>query len=828
MSKKIYSIKGSSGVNLREGDKDTAQIGYVKNMLPENGINKKRRGWETICQITSEDFLPLKINGIFKYNGEIIVHAGHKLYKCSKDFSQREEIALGDGVFLKNEKSSAAVCKGSLWLCAGGLFVYDGDSVKRAYEIEGAYTPATTVGGSSVRQGGVGVERDSANLLTRKRINSFSVDKTDKGEHFFICDSPIDLDKPISITVTFRVRRVVDANEGYVSSYIGYNSARDEVNTVVTGKYYSSCPRENTMLKLQGTFKDPLGNPITPEFEGGSLVDYNELGWPILIKDQREIFIMFNPTTPKQNTDNIIVEYTTTEQDTEDLVNSFTYIAEATADNGNSVLVLCDGKSSLYYTDVAGRNLYLPYKNCITLGNDKDKITAVCHMLDNYIGVYKEQSFYRLRILSDSQEKYQVVATNDRQGSINFFSACSLEGDNICFNQKGVFGTNEPSEAYERLTVLYPRSGRIEKLISSYTQEELKDAFSLVHDGKYYLFIGSLVYVASSEHKVYLSEEHFEYEWWILDNCPISYAASIDKEMYMGREDGHITVFTRGYCDTLITELNAKSYHYLFNDLDEYTGAVFDDSLKIKDGDMLYLGKHSVFHSPVRYVSQENRLYIDKEYLLSGGTELCLYDKMRVKLFDRANAYWGSGEISDIDTEYGSLFCDGVLCTDDTELFMYIEKDGITPYSLKDEGEYFTLDYMGRRAKLLGFTIDKVQIRHKSPVVAELKTNRLYLDKRGEKKTLHGIVIYTTDDTVGNVEIGYETFNGSNRKTVTVGTGANFEMLDFSTLAFNDSYHGKRVSFFERGFEYVVVRLTSGSEQGFGVPEIGLIYTPQR
>ena len=40
---------------------------YMKNMLPCDGLNKKRRGWREIYSLRDENDAPLRINGIFEY-----------------------------------------------------------------------------------------------------------------------------------------------------------------------------------------------------------------------------------------------------------------------------------------------------------------------------------------------------------------------------------------------------------------------------------------------------------------------------------------------------------------------------------------------------------------------------------------------------------------------------------------------------------------------------------------------------------------------------------------------------------------------------------------
>ena len=101
--------------------------------------------------------------------------------------------------------------------------------------------------------------------------------------------------------------------------------------------------------------------------------------------------------------------------------------------------------------------------------------------------------------------------------------------------------------------------------------------------------------------------------------------------------------------------------------------------------------------------------------------------------------------------------------------------------------------------------------------------------KEGEwKKTLFAITLYPTSDTATAVKVGYETFESSDLKEVNIGKYSAFDEMSLSTLDFGKMYKGVRVGFFERGFDYIVIKMISSEASPFGVSRIDLTYSKER
>ena len=93
MKRKAYTFE-----NPKESEFSKEGIGYVRNMLCTEGINKKRNGWHSIGELRDKECRPLKINGIFEYceneKSILVVHAGNSFYECGYDFSIITEIPV--------------------------------------------------------------------------------------------------------------------------------------------------------------------------------------------------------------------------------------------------------------------------------------------------------------------------------------------------------------------------------------------------------------------------------------------------------------------------------------------------------------------------------------------------------------------------------------------------------------------------------------------------------------------------------------------------------------------------------------------------------------
>lgn len=133
---------------------DTSHSPDCPNMIRDvPGKVRKRMGWAVKETYTG------KINGCYKLNGDVLIHAGTKLYKAGVEVYTGMADARGKSWEL-NEK---------LYIADGlALLVYDGSTVKKAQDI--AYVPTKTI--ARAPNGG-GTSYEALNLLQPKFTETF-------------------------------------------------------------------------------------------------------------------------------------------------------------------------------------------------------------------------------------------------------------------------------------------------------------------------------------------------------------------------------------------------------------------------------------------------------------------------------------------------------------------------------------------------------------------------------------------------------------------------------------------------------------------------------
>jgi hypothetical protein len=114
MSIKIKELTLGKGITA-DAD-DMIRLAECKNLILENGALRKRGGIFAPLRLQDEAHKPKRINGIFGYGNEILVHAGQDLYACTRDLSIKKRL----DVKLADEKTSGFVADSMLYIVGGG------------------------------------------------------------------------------------------------------------------------------------------------------------------------------------------------------------------------------------------------------------------------------------------------------------------------------------------------------------------------------------------------------------------------------------------------------------------------------------------------------------------------------------------------------------------------------------------------------------------------------------------------------------------------------------------------------------------------------------
>ena len=598
----IYTTKTNKGIML-EGD-STEKLSYAKNMIRKNGLARKRNGWRVLYNFRDSNFNPYKINGIYEYEGRnkscIIVHAGNGIYECSYNMESVKRIPLEKNVQLKDQRSEGFMYAGVLWLCGmGQLLIYDGESVKLVHESPLAYVPTTAVGITDKQFGAEYTVPESPNLITGQRINKLRGVKNSVGYHSFLLDTKAQYGKPFSVRAAIRVRMSEDIEDDLTSSYVGYDSDGQEINTVVYIDFHTDSLGQD-VISASGA-KDSNGREVTVE----------NVSFTCRVVNGNELSFSFEVPAHEMNADNITVTFYEDRLANEEL-NRIEAMAQ-TVKGSQSVMAFSCGTSNLFFIMERGGLLYFPREDVIAVGDNMEKICGLLPMTQGSLAVYKDNSFYVLKL---TDKGYELFLGSRIQGSVNPFIPKRFAADCLMLNADGIYGVKD-SESKEHVYTYMKNRGRdIQREIEGFSLETLKKACACVHKEAYYLFIGGKAYVAQPS----INDSKNEYDWWIFDNCSARVSASINGNLYMGREKGEVAIFDQEYKDRQNYVLTERERDFVFHQ-GEITKASFNYAVKVGTGTKISLDSHYSKWSDCYFDHDTNQIHIPQEYCYDESKE---------------------------------------------------------------------------------------------------------------------------------------------------------------------------------------------------------------
>lgn len=830
MAKKYkYTYKEIGGTSQNEKN----GISYVKNMINEGSINVKRRGHINVAKITDIDLKPLKINGIYSYsqieNGEgqeyKIVHAKNKLFKCKNDFSSYEEIESSS--LINDSKSQALPVGNSLFIVGcGELLLYDGVELKSAYGDKKAYIPTTAFGITDITQPDKRVVGEEQNLLTPRRINRLR--GTQKAPSVFLLDSNVRYGTKLILEV--KIRTVTSSQEEEyqnATSYIGIDKDGNEVSTIATIRYEVSSVSDGSSFFVTEPIKDIDGNEISIK-RGDKTYLYNQLPFGVSIKNHKEVHLSFETTPPFEDEDNITVEYESTNEDTGDKLSNATHLALSNSDNGKAIFVACFGDNKLYFSDKDKGIYHMPQGNEISLGSESEPITAVIRLSDNMIGVFKKNSFYRVRFTSSNENGYEVFFSTDQVGAINQGSACVVNNECLVFNERGIYSASDYRSGENAFSLLKECSPDIRAYLSHHTKEEIKNALAISVDKKHYLFIGENVYITDTDSRVRKSTaSNYSYELWVWDFMTVTSVYADGDDIYFGLENGEIRKFSDKYYDTDLVYYKTDENSLLLKQEENATGFVLGG---------LYEGRGKM----IKITLSDHEVLITREAEYKNG-ELCLadgflykdgtpkiYDGMTITLYDKYGTQISSGTVASTNIVNRSVTIDHPL-TEGEVYVAYLKEDDSFEYDIESTTSCKYLLRNGERITIRTQEPLTLTQHRRENVVCEYKTIPLCFDKPTTKKTLKNVYLKIPKWSKGKINLELETKRGKLKREINLGNPIDFDSLDFDSISFNSELDIiVRVKAFMRGFEYLTLKITSSDGKQFGLDTIYFEYTEEK
>lgn len=809
--RKTFNLDKLRGIDLREiGDKGS--LSYMSNLLTSDGVNKKRKGWRVLYDFKSPTFEEQRINGIHHFVGEdshIVVHAGAELFKCDYGLKEIEKIPLDEGVQIGTRQSLGVMFGGVLWLSGmGALLCYDGKTVKKAHGARLAYVPTTTVGIGDAEKGVSPQENEGESLLTAVRKNTLRGLKNDTGSHKFFLDAPARYGYPFKLSASFRVKTSAQGENDYTTRYIGtLNGA--EISTVVTVKMETDS-LTNEEWTAEAVALDEWGREIT----------VNGLHLSCKVSNGRELTLGFDALAYEADKDNITVEFYEDKSLSYEL-DGVGAMCESVLKNGESQLILACG-GMLYRLRTVDGQIYASSRDAIFVGQENEEITAVSPMSDGYVAVYKKNRFFRLRLEEGDVSGWRIFSSSEGVGCVSPRAVSRLSYDTLAFGGNGIFGIGDNKNAEYMTTKLYNRSARINKAFLGYGREDKAAANCVTHGEHFYLFIGDQAFVTLCDCKD-KSGADFGYEWWMLDGCPCTYAASINGTLYMGRGNGEVAIFDEGYTDRTVKTLEAQSLDFVIENRD-YSFLSVNYASRVNEGDRISLDSHYVFKSRCDYDAGTGKISIPTGHFYDELGKPSIFEGEEVLIKSSKGDMLYEGIIIKTDPAECQIYCGGLGGADDTGLYLYIKRGKEAEYELVFENGGFYMFSHGSPITLESPNVERVYVKAEKEIECALYTPALDLGD-GKAKTLYAIGFTPSPDTEATVEVGYETKRNTFSRSVNIASCLDMDRVGYDRFTFSPRFKESiTVNCLERGFDYIRLKLSSVGGRELGICSLSIIY----
>ena len=727
-------------------------------------------------------------------------------------------VTFSDKSAIPDKKSQAFENDGKLFIVCEGLYVYNGTAHKVCED--DAYIPTTSVSVEGESGDPVRSSLEEINLLTPWRKNSL-LGKSGTSSSYFLDAEP-----------------------------------------------------ENGTVKVEYAKEDTDGNVI-----------WSELSTDLYKVRGRLLTISTDVSPIVDNEDNIIVTFKV--KGFEDFPSTFDCGCVFGIEERSDRLFLASGNKE--YFSASGNFLYFPAGNIAAIGNS-DPITGFGRLSDGTLCIYKKDKiYYQTKSISSStdengnlsyyKESFPVTEGASGCGCANPFLANNLSSDTLIANAEGVFGIviNDGATRTRRNTA--ERSYPISKKLKEYS---IEDAYSCVHDGKYYLSFGDGDCFVADARRRYRPDEsldsYFNYEWYYFTNMPARVMASVNGKLYFGTyyettdSDGNVTyggklcMFDEEYSDreyylsdvgelTIEYSEGAGGHLTIEDDVSELaekstkieTSAdllwALADGICAKEESKLYIpeapedqpdvinslydgmwirfdaGDNEKLNGPT-YETQDTP-YISGTYMWTDGLEFKGIEPYKIVELDRATR---SFRLEDSDGRSVSF------SKSETPVRMILITDGY--YEIRrDDANGYKRDYNGKLLDIAKFGGEvqtgsfRVRLLVQNNICARWHSPVWALGSDIYLKTLLSITFSGEASSGEDIAVYYET-----RKNLSEFRDRGTSVLDFNSLSFeNFSFESdfaksytKRV--LERNFNYITLRIVSDGTNPCYVNNITLKY----
>ena len=833
-SRNQTTLEGFKGVDFSSSplNVSTYRASSMRNLINENGVNKKRNGWNELIRFVDGNGFARKINGIFTFNinqeEKILVHAGTKIYQLIPNDDGFDTIDLikdninVDSSNIRDERSQAFVYQNKIWILCGDYLCYgrfDGENyeLRRVKNDLYTYIPTTTMG----------IENESVTTAQRKSFETVNVlNNKRKNGMLGTTDNA-------SKSYTWRVDAGVIDKDTYVEVMITTENGTSVLSNTGSDK---------TKLMLDGVVKGSI------HFANGTITLTNIDTTPVI-----------------GNEDNIYVIF---ERNVEGLAERITHSKFGGCFGSYAVsdrLFVAGNENypNIDFHSEAEDFSYFPEYNEAVFGSTGSKIVSYARLGDGTLAILKEYSsqeptiyFRTTGTYADedgfNREIFPIQPGAIGEGAVSSYAQANLSGDNLFLSANGIYGIvlAENIAVNER----YARE-RSKFINSKLTLNNLKDAVAVVYKNRYYLAVDNVCYVLDARFKTTTEsdmDDTYNYECWFWDNIPARCFNIYKDDLYFGTADGRICIFDNEYVDRTYQEFasgnisvnyegdydNKVVVNKAFSD-DLKTGHIFEFrsdvySVVLHKKDITQVSNNKIF-STFRVLQTLNfgqKVKIDEVEGLTDFGEKDYY----ISNIDLGNLCFSledeEGNEVEIDRSAKFRIIENLK---GQQLIIANENDDVEPYyfQLRKDELSALLEFALFNNKASA-TQDSGYLIYRNPVEAEWISPILDLGTNNQSKSLDSITIQVDSSANGLVNFGYETRRVDSMlesKQIKRTSDAekqlvfSFDDIDFNNFSFETAFassYTKRMH--ERNFNYIIFKWISKDDKNSAVNSIGVVY----
>lgn len=868
--RKTITLSNFRGVDLSSSkyNVQTNRATKMRNLINQNGVNQKRKGWNQVYKIENADRIGQGIKMLYRYTFEdqdyFLVYAGKKFYKV-EDNGKITDITLSgydhDSVlvppsapnivneeYLIDEKCQVFMNNGKAYIVGCGDYLVYGKwkdgyyALRRVENNEDTYIPTTTI---SIDANGTKdparSSLDDENILSPYRYNTCvgitgTTGEKNENDNYprtesltYMLDSSIKKDSYVYIEVE--------------TSY--YDTIRKERRT----KTYI-CANSQDNKKLLYSKNISIGETTqVGEIYWGYSTEFSFANATITFNEKIDL------TPAIENSSNIKIKFETNrDSDATNIITKCMFGAEFGAD-GNTDRLFLSGNADKPNVDIYSESndyTYFSPLNTAVMGNDSSPIMGYSRLSDSTLVVFKKSRgqeatiFYRTGYYDKQYDSnnnlislraiFPVTAGSAGEGLISSYALGNLAGDSLMLSENGVFGIVLTSNVSTNERYTRNRSRSID---SDLIKHDLSKAIGIVYKNKYYLAVDNVCYVADSRFKYTTQEDiDYNYEWWYWDNMPVSIFAIHNDKLYFGTEDGRICIFDEEREDRKydMSQKGDLSITYVSNDVvsnqafldmleegntimftNDFVYAIFQENITLTMDNKIVMTK------PIEQYFEGIEVYADNV----GNSGLQINTKYYIINVDRGN---GTYELATESGDIVNLASGGFnLHKNIAGRELAFRKRQYRAFQVKEIGAEEVLQltqYNGSPTTNL-----MARIRKAEPVVAEWESAIMSLGTNVYSKTLYKLTICTDREIGGQLQFGYETASNNKilqRNNMLDVQGINmfsFDDFSFDNFTFGGDFASSyTVKVKERNFNYIMLKFKSSNNKNCAVDNITMTY----